>query len=80
MILALAVADEIIDVQERLAGAAFRRARLIDGFEEGIRGDPNHKCKGRAARGRLARVIAAADAANLEIPKIRGISKRIQKI
>lgn len=72
--LALTIANEVIDVQEWLTGAAFRRKRLIDGFEEGIRGDPNHKCRGRAARGRLARMIAVADEAGLRIPGIRDIN------
>ena len=73
--LALTIANEVMDVQEWLTGTTFRRKRLIDGFEEGIRGDPDHKCKGRAARGRLARMIAAADAAGLRIPGIRAIYK-----
>ena len=71
--LALTIANEVIDVQEWLTGAAFRRKRLIDGFEEAIRGDPNHKCRGRAARDRLARMIAAADEAGLRVPGIRAI-------
>jgi hypothetical protein len=73
--LALSIANEVIDAQEWLTGATFRRQRLIDGFEEGIRGDPNHKCKGRAARWRLARMIAAADKAGLRIPRTRAINK-----
>jgi hypothetical protein len=72
--LALKIANEVIDVQEWLTGASFRRQRLIDGFEEGIRGDPDHNCMGRAARERLVRIIAAADAADLKIPGIRSIN------
>jgi len=44
--LALAVANEVIDVQEWLTGASFDRKRLIDGLIEGINGDLQHKCKG----------------------------------
>ena len=75
--LALAVADEVIDVQEGLTGATFDRGRLIDGMIEGINGDLNHKCKGRSAPGRLERVISMADEAGLEIPRIRQIQKRM---
>lgn len=71
--LALAIADEIIDVQQWLTGASFDRKRLIDGLVEGINGDLRHKCKGRSAQGRLARVIAVAEEAGLEIPRITEI-------
>lgn len=75
--LALAIADEVIDVQEWLSGTSFDRQRLIDGLIEGINGDLQHKCKGRSAQGRLERVIATADKAGLEIPGIRQIQTRI---
>ena len=71
--LALAVADEVIEVQESLSGRSFDRQRLIDGLVEGIDGDPQHKCRGRSAPGRLERVISVADRAGLEIPRIRQI-------
>ena len=44
---------------------------------EGIEGDPNHKCRGRSAPGRLERVISLADEAGLEIPRIRRIQDRM---
>lgn len=75
--LALAIADEIIDVQEWLTGASFDRKRLIDGLIEGINGDLQHKCRGRSAQDRLERVIAVADEADLKIPQIRQIQTRI---
>lgn len=71
--LALAIADEVIDVQQWLTGATFDRKRLIDGLIEGINGDLQHKCKGRSARGRLERVFSAAEEAGLEIPRIREV-------
>ena len=73
--LARAIAHEVIDVQEWMTGAVFRRERLIEGFEEGVAGDQNHKCRGRAARERLSRLVAAADEAGLPTPEIRKISK-----
>ena len=71
--LALAIADEVIDVQQWLTGATFDRIRLIDGLIEGLNGDLQHKCKGRSARGRLERLSAVADEAGLKIPRITEI-------
>jgi len=71
--LALAIADEVIDVQQWLTGATFDRIRLIDGLIEGINGDLQHKCRGRSARGRLERLITVADEAGLKIPRITEI-------
>ena len=72
--LALAVANEVIDLQEWTTGATFERDQLIDGMVKGINGDPNHKCTGRSAPARLKRTIERADEAGLEIPKIREIN------
>ena len=73
--LALAIANEVIDVQQWLTGATFDRNRLIDGLIEGINGDLKHKCKGRSAQGRLERLIAVADQADLNMARIRQIQK-----
>jgi len=75
--LALDVANEIVDIQEFLTGGSFSRDRLIEGFTEGVKGDPAHKCKGRAAAGRLARAVELADDAGLKIPAIRAIHRRL---
>ena len=72
------IADEVIDVQEWLTKAAFQKKRLIDGLAEGFYGDPQHKCKGRSAQGRLTRVLDIADEAGLEIPRIRDIRERLE--
>ena len=77
---ARSIADEVIDVQEWLTGAAFQRKRLIDGLAEGVYGDPQHKCKGRAAQGRLTRVLDIADEAGLQIPRIRDIRARLELV
>ena len=71
--LALAIANEVIDVQQWLTGATFDRMRLIDGLIEGINGDLQHKCRGRSARGRLERLCAVAGEAGLKIPRITEI-------
>jgi hypothetical protein len=76
---ARSIADEVIDVQEWLTEAAFQRKKLIDGLAEGVYGDPQHKCRGRAAQGRLTRVLDIADKAGLEIPRIRDIRARLMR-
>jgi hypothetical protein len=76
--LAVEVADNVIDLQEFLTGKTFSRDRLRDGLLAGIEGDPHHKCKGRAAPGRLARVVQLADDAALTIQTIRDIDRRLK--
>ena len=76
--LARKVANDVIDLQEWITGTTFARDRLIAGMVEGINGAPDHKCMGRAAPGRLERVIDLANKANLKIPKIREIHKKHQ--
>ena len=75
--LARMIANDVIDVQEWLSKTTFQRERLIDGLAEGIEGDPNHKCKGRAAQGRLTRVLDLAQSAGLQLPGIKGIQSQL---
>jgi hypothetical protein len=70
------VADEVIGLQESLAGRKFARQRLLAGLTAGIEAAPLHRCRGRSAPERLERVIAAADAAGLPVPTLRGIHAR----
>jgi hypothetical protein len=67
------IADEVIEIQEWLTGATFPRDILINGLAEAINSDPEHKCKGRSAPERLARVLKIGDEAGLRLPKIREI-------
>jgi hypothetical protein len=62
-----------------VVAGSFSRDRLIEGLVKGIQGDPNHKCKGRAAPGRLARALEIADQGSLDIPTIRDIHRRITR-
>ena len=71
--LALEVANEVMDIQATLVGHDLDRAKLISGFKAGINGDLAHMCMGRSAPGRLARAIEQADAAGLEVKKLREI-------
>jgi hypothetical protein len=75
--LALDVADNVIDLQEFVTRKTFSRDRLIEGLVEGIKGDPNHKCRGRSAPGRLTRVMEMADKAGLKLSTIRDIYERL---
>jgi hypothetical protein len=78
--LARVIAEEVIAVQEWLTKATLKRKKLIDGLAEGVYGDPQHKCKGRAAKGRLTRMLDIADKAGLEIPRIRELQERLMRI
>lgn len=74
--LALEVASEVMDIQSTLVGHELDRDKLINGFKAGIDGDLEHMCMGRSAPGRLARAIEQADAASLEVKKLREIQKQ----
>lgn len=71
--LAREVANEVIDIQEWLTGQTFDREQLITGMVEGMDGDPEHKCMGRSAPGRLQRALHFADEARLPVPRLREI-------
>ena len=75
--LARDVARDIIVLQEFVTEKSFSRERLLDGLVEGIEGDPQHKCKGRSAPGRLSRVLETADQAGIAVPMIRDIQQRL---
>jgi hypothetical protein len=75
--LAREVANDIIALQEFETGRSFSREGLIEGLVNGINGDPNHKCKGRSAPGRLARALEIADRGGIDIPAIRDIQRRL---
>lgn len=75
--LAREVAGDVIDLQEHATGQTFSRDQLIQGLMAGIDGDPNHICKGRSAPARLQRALEMADKADLKIPAIRDIHRRL---
>ena len=78
--LALAVANNIIDIQEHITGKSLARDHLIEGLEKGLYGDPNHKCKGRSAPRRLERILTQADQTGLEIKAIRELADRVKNM
>ncbi len=71
------VADEVMAIQDWLAGVKHDRARLIAGMLEAFEGDPMHGCTGRSAPARLARALQHADAAGLAVPTLRAICKDV---
>jgi hypothetical protein len=71
--LALAVANEVMDIQDWLTDSSISRERLIAGMVEGFEGDPAHRCTGRSAPSRLERALRLADEAGLAVPRLREI-------
>jgi hypothetical protein len=72
--LALDVANEVLDLQEHLAGATLPRDRLMERLEEAIFADPQHPCTGRSAPARLERAIHHAERAKIDVPRLRAIA------
>ena len=72
-VLALEIANEVMDIQFWLIGKTLDRQSLIEGMVEGIMGDPTHQCTGRSAPIRLARNLGFADEAGLAVPRMRSI-------
>lgn len=71
--LALAVAHEVIDLQDWLTGRKHDRERLIEGMAEAFEADPDHQCTGRSAPQRLARALGHGDQAGLKLPTLRAL-------
>ncbi|NIR28297.1 MAG: hypothetical protein GWN84_02975 [Gammaproteobacteria bacterium] len=73
--LAQQVAGEVLDIQEWLTAKRLPRERLVEAMVEAFRADPEHKCTGRSAPGRLARALHHAGAAGLAVPTLRALEK-----
>ncbi len=71
--LAQEVADEILAIQFWLVGRELDRERLVAGLAEAMLADPEHGNTGRTAPARLGRALEHADAAGLEVPRLREI-------
>ena len=70
-----AVANDVLDIQDRLTQTTNDRNRLMKGLTEAFNGDPQHGCMGRSAPARLTRAITIAKQAKLNVPKLREIAK-----
>lgn len=75
-ILALAVANEILDVLTWRAQQALPRESLVAGMVEGFDGDPQHVCRGRTALERLERVLSQARKAGIGVPTLVKIAEQ----
>ena len=71
--LALAVFDDVLEIQLRLAGATFERDALLAEVERAVAADPEHQATGRSAPARLARALANADRLGVAAPALREI-------
>lgn len=76
--LARAVANEIIELQQRLTGVRFNHDALINGMIEAFEGDPEHQCTGRSAPARLQRALLQAEQLGLSTPKLKEIAAQSQ--
>lgn len=72
--LARAIADEVIDIQEKLIDRPLTAEPLIEGMLAGFEGDPSHPCKGRTAEARLARARAQAREFQIPTPRMDAIA------
>jgi ketopantoate reductase len=72
--LAHEVASEVLDLQERLAGATLERQLLLARLEQAFAADPEHQCTGRSADERLTRALRHADREGLAVPRLRAIA------
>ena len=75
--LALEIAQEILDIEERLSETELHRDALLEMLLGAFASDPYHLCLGRTANERLTRTIAHADALSLRTPRIRAIARSL---
>lgn len=71
---ARAVANEVLDIQFRLAAREFPREPLIAAMQQAFDGDPQHKCMGRSAPARLERALAQAAELGVTVETLQQIS------
>lgn len=68
------VADDVIRLQEAMAGARFDNDTLVAAMLQAFDGDPDHKCMGRSAPARLQRALDHADRLEVYLPTLRAIA------
>lgn len=73
--LARAVASEVLDVQEHLAGVTLDRERLMADVADAFAADPTHGATGRSAPRRLRRLLDHAAAAGIPTPAAAAIGQ-----
>lgn len=70
------VANEIIQLQQKLTGQSLDAEQLIAGMVNAFNGDPEHGCMGRSAPARLERALMLADEHGLDLPGLKKIASR----
>lgn len=73
--LALAVARDLLMLEQKLCDAELPEADLFSAFEAAIAADPAHVCAGRSAPARLARALAHAERLGVSTPELDRIAK-----
>ena len=68
------VAGDVIRLQEAMTGSRFNSEQLIAAMLQAFDGDPDHKCMGRSAPGRLQRALDHADRLDIPLPTLRAIA------
>ena len=72
--LCLAVANEVIKLQEILSSQSFDSEKLISAMLVAFDGDPEHNCMGRSAPARLQRALQLAEQHQLNMPTLKEIA------
>jgi hypothetical protein len=74
--LALAVATDVVALQERLAQRRLDRDALLAVFDRAVAADPEHACTGRSAPARLARALDQARNLAVDVPTLAQIARK----
>ena len=75
--LAKQVADEIMDIQERLTTWKLPREELLEEVIQAFHKEPDHKCRGRAAPDRLERALRHAGLYDIKAPALKKIKDKL---
>lgn len=71
------VMDEVLALQEALAGVVLPRARLRAGVQQAVDADPQHGARGRSAGARLKRAVEAARRLGIGVPRLEALGERL---
>ncbi len=72
--LATDVANETIELQNKLCAQSFDNNKLIQAMLVAFQGDPEHNCMGRSAPARLHRALQLAEQQQLNLPTLKEIA------
>lgn len=72
---AVAVADDVLDIQFQLIDQQLDRSKLIQAMAAAFDGDREHKCMGRSAPARLERALQQAKEFGLDVSALKDIAE-----